>query len=90
MSINFYSQLKKNLQGELRENFDLSKSNWLGIGGKAKFFFKPKDLKDLRENLLAGLISRGVKHTTPTGKSNLNKNREIGSKKPNKKPLFPQ
>ena len=48
MSINFYSELKKNLQGELRENFDLSKSNWLGIGGKAKFFFKPKDLKDLQ------------------------------------------
>ena len=48
MSINFYSQLKKNIQGELRENFDLSKSNWLGIGGKANFFFKPKDLKDLQ------------------------------------------
>ena len=48
MSINFYSQLKKDLQGELRENFDLSKSNWLGIGGKANFFFKPKDLKDLQ------------------------------------------
>jgi UDP-N-acetylmuramate dehydrogenase len=48
MNINFYSQLKKNLQGELRENFDLSKSNWLGIGGEAKFFFKPKDLKDLQ------------------------------------------
>jgi len=48
MSINFYSDLKKNLQGELRENFDLSKSNWLGIGGKANFFFKPKDLKDLQ------------------------------------------
>ena len=48
MSINFYSQLKKNIQGELRENFDLSKSNWLGIGGKARFFFKPKDLKDLK------------------------------------------
>ena len=48
MSINFYSQLKKNLQGELRENFDLSKSNWLGIGGKANFFFKPKDLNDLQ------------------------------------------
>jgi UDP-N-acetylmuramate dehydrogenase len=48
MSINFYSELKKNLHGELRENFDLSKSNWLGIGGKANFFFKPKDLKDLQ------------------------------------------
>jgi len=48
MSINFYSEHKKNLQGELRENFDLSKSNWLGIGGKANFFFKPKDLKDLQ------------------------------------------
>jgi UDP-N-acetylmuramate dehydrogenase len=48
MSINFYSELKKNLQGELRENFDLSKSTWLGIGGKANFFFKPKDLKDLQ------------------------------------------
>ena len=48
MSINFYSQLRKNLQGELRENFDLSKSNWLGIGGKANFFFKPKDLNDLQ------------------------------------------
>ena len=48
MSINFYSDLKKNLKGELRENFDLSKSNWLGIGGKANFFFKPKDLNDLQ------------------------------------------
>jgi UDP-N-acetylmuramate dehydrogenase len=48
MNINFNSQLKKNLQGALRENFDLSKSNWLGIGGEAKFFFKPKDLKDLQ------------------------------------------
>ena len=48
MSINFYSELKKNLQGELRENFDLSKSNWLGIGGKANFFFKPNDLNDLQ------------------------------------------
>lgn len=48
MSTNFYSQLKKNIQGELRENFDLSKSNWLGIGGKANFFFKPKDLNDLQ------------------------------------------
>jgi UDP-N-acetylmuramate dehydrogenase len=48
MIINFYSELKKNLHGELRENFDLSKSNWLGIGGKANFFFKPKDLKDLQ------------------------------------------
>ena len=48
MSINFYSELKKNLQGELRENFDLSKSNWLGIGGKANFFFKPKELNDLQ------------------------------------------
>ena len=48
MSINFYSQLRKNLQGDLRENFDLSKSNWLGIGGKAKFLFKPNDLKDLQ------------------------------------------
>ena len=48
MSINFYSQLKRNLKGDLRKNFDLSKSNWLGIGGKAKFFFKPKDLKDLQ------------------------------------------
>ena len=48
MSINVYLQVKKNIQGELRENFDLSKSNWLGIGGKARFFFKPKDLKDLQ------------------------------------------
>jgi len=48
MNINFYPQLKKNLQGELRENFDLSKSNWLGIGGVAKFFFKPKDIEDLQ------------------------------------------
>ena len=48
MNINFNSRIKNNLQGELRENFDLSKSNWLGIGGEAKFFFKPKDLKDLQ------------------------------------------
>jgi UDP-N-acetylmuramate dehydrogenase len=48
MNTNFYSQLKKNIDGDLRENFDLSKSNWLGIGGKARFFFKPKNLKDLQ------------------------------------------
>ena len=42
MSIDFYFKLKKNLQGELRENFDLSKSNWLGIGGKANFFLNQK------------------------------------------------
>ncbi len=45
---NIFLELKKNLVGEFRESFDLSKSTWLNIGGEARFFFIPKDIKDLQ------------------------------------------
>ena len=31
----------------LRENVDLSKTNWFRVGGRAQFLFKPNDVQDL-------------------------------------------
>ena len=33
--------------GKLIFDYDLKKTNWFNIGGKAKAFFKPQNLKDL-------------------------------------------
>ena len=30
-------------------NFDIKKFNWFNIGGKTRIFFKPKNLKELKE-----------------------------------------
>ena len=32
-------------------DFDIKKLNWLNIGGKTKVFFKPKNLKELKDFL---------------------------------------
>jgi UDP-N-acetylmuramate dehydrogenase len=38
---------KENIRGQIRENFNLSKLNWLGLGGNAKYYFIPEDIDDL-------------------------------------------
>lgn len=35
----------------MRENFDLSKISWFGVGGRAEFFYKPKTFDDLKSVL---------------------------------------
>ena len=37
----------KKINGKLIFNYDLKKTNWFNIGGKAKAFFKPESLNDL-------------------------------------------
>ena len=40
-------QFSEQSKGKLIFDYDLRKTNWFNIGGKAKAFFKPEDLKDL-------------------------------------------
>ena len=47
MKINDLKNLFKPLENNIIFNADLKKKNWFNIGGKAKIFFKPIDLKDL-------------------------------------------
>ena len=47
MKINDLKNLFKPLENNIVFNADLKKKNWFNIGGKAKIFFKPIDLKDL-------------------------------------------
>ena len=47
MKINDLKNLFQPLENNIVFNADLKKKNWFNIGGKAKIFFKPIDLKDL-------------------------------------------
>ncbi len=40
-------KLSKKIQSKILFNYSLKKLNWFNIGGKAKVFFKPDNLKDL-------------------------------------------
>ena len=40
-------KFSKEINGKLLFEYDLKKTNWFNIGGKAKAFFKPQNLKDL-------------------------------------------
>jgi len=45
-----FDSLKKfseQTSGKLIFDYDLKKTNWFNIGGNAKAFFKPENLKDL-------------------------------------------
>ena len=46
------SIFSKNLKGKLKFNYSLKNHTWLNIGGKAKIFFVPETLSELREFLL--------------------------------------
>ena len=47
MQIDKLENFSKKIKGKLVFNYDLKKSNWFNIGGNAKAFFKPQNLKDL-------------------------------------------
>lgn len=39
--------LPEKLLARVRQNFDLSKTNWFRVGGNAQYFFKPENTQDL-------------------------------------------
>ncbi len=43
--------LPPNLLSRVRKDFDLSKTNWLRVGGAAEYFFKPDSAQDLADFL---------------------------------------
>jgi UDP-N-acetylmuramate dehydrogenase len=45
--------LKHALFARLRQNADLSKTNWFGVGGRAEYLFKPENASDLADFLAA-------------------------------------
>ena len=47
MQIDSLKNFSKKISGKLLFDYDLKKTNWFNIGGKAKAFFKPQDLNDL-------------------------------------------
>lgn len=49
------------VRGNYRQNVDLSKINWFGVGGKAEIVFRPKDVNDLADFLKN--ISSNIKIT---------------------------
>ncbi len=51
MKLDLLKDLLKMFEKDIVFNADLKKKNWFNIGGKAKIFFKPKELKDLAEFL---------------------------------------
>ena len=44
-------KFSKSIHGNLKFDYELKNLNWFNIGGKTKIFFKPEDLKELREFL---------------------------------------
>jgi len=51
MKINDLENFKIKNNSDLFFNFNIKKFNWFNIGGKTKVFFKPKNLKELKEFL---------------------------------------
>ena len=47
MLINNLKKFSEQTSGKLIFDYDLKKTNWFNIGGNAKAFFKPQNLKDL-------------------------------------------
>ena len=47
MSVDSLKNFSEKINGKLIFDYDLKKTNWFNIGGNAKAFFKPEDLKDL-------------------------------------------
>ena len=51
MKIDDLKNFSKNIDGKILFNFNIKKFNWLNIGGEVKVFFKPDNLKELKEFL---------------------------------------
>tara|TARA_B100000700_G_C14822228_1_gene750528 strand:+ start:56 stop:964 length:909 start_codon:yes stop_codon:yes gene_type:complete len=47
MNLKDLEEFQKKISGKLLFDYDLNKSNWFNIGGKAKIYFKPENLTDL-------------------------------------------
>ena len=47
MLVDSLKKFSKQTNGKLIFDYDLKKTNWFNIGGNAKAFFKPENLKDL-------------------------------------------
>ena len=47
MKIDKLKSFSKQIKGKLFFNYDLKKTNWFNIGGKAKVYFKPESLNEL-------------------------------------------
>ena len=47
MQVDSLKNFSKQSNGKLFFDYDLKKTNWFNIGGKAKAFFKPENLNDL-------------------------------------------
>ena len=51
MELKDIEDFKNKFRADLFFNVDIKKFNWFNIGGKSKIFFKPKNLKELKEFL---------------------------------------
>ena len=51
MEIEDLNYFVSNIQGEIKFDYSIKKLNWFNIGGKAKVFFKPQSLKELKDFL---------------------------------------
>ena len=47
MLVDSLKKFSEETNGKLIFDYDLKKTNWFNIGGNAKAFFKPENLKDL-------------------------------------------
>ena len=45
------NSFSKNIKGKIRFDYSLKNHTWLNIGGKAKIFFVPETLSELRDFL---------------------------------------
>ena len=52
MQIKDLSNFGRDIKGEIKFDYCIKKLNWFNIGGKAKIFFKPQNLKELKDFLL--------------------------------------
>ncbi len=70
MKINDLKDLLKKFENDIIFNANLKKKNWFNIGGKAKVFFKPIELKNLIE-FLRVLNNREKIHVIGAGSNTL-------------------
>ena len=47
MEVDSLKIFSEKIKGKMLFDYDLKKTNWFNIGGKAKAFFKPENLDDL-------------------------------------------
>ena len=58
MNLKDIEDFSKKISGSIFFDYSLKKTNWFNIGGKTKIFFKPEDLKELK-NFLKLFNNRG-------------------------------